>query len=124
MTAGNSKKQQKRKAKPRGRPFKKGQSGNKRGRPPLPEDVKQWLIDNKGRLTVLALENLEKWIESADNKAGPAAIRIWLSKVLPDAAIAIELTGANGGPMQFDLSKLTDEELDVLERIRTRLDTK
>lgn len=34
-----------------------------------------------------------------------------------------EVTGRNGGPIgiQFDLSSLSDEELDQLERIRTRI---
>ena len=33
----------------------------------------------------------------------------------------MELTGADGGPMRFDLSGLSDEELEQLEAIRSRL---
>lgn len=109
----------KRKQKRRGNPgWKKGgPSPNPGGRPALPDDVRQWLKGNRERLTVRALVNLEKWIESDDNKAGPAAIRIWLSKVLPDAAIAVELTGRDGEPLEVDYTKLTTEQLQELRAI-------
>lgn len=45
----------------------------------------------------------------------PSAFLSLLGKVLPT-----QLTGDGGGPVELDLSGLTDEELDVLERVTFR----
>jgi hypothetical protein len=120
--AGNSESPAKRR-RGKGRPFVPGQSGNASGRPKLPPDVKAWLTENKGRLTVKALERLEAWIDSGDEKASPAMIRVWLSKVIPDAAIAIELSGPDGQPVStLDYSKLSVEQLRQLKVILASAD--
>jgi hypothetical protein len=40
-----------------------------------------------------------------------------------DAPRRQELSGPDGGPIEFDLSALSDEELKILERIQAKLDS-
>jgi Family of unknown function (DUF5681) len=61
--------QQRRKMKPRGRPFPKGSSGNPKGRPKEYEDVKAAARKH----TVEAIDTLAYWMRSNDPRASVVA---------------------------------------------------
>ena len=52
-------------------------------------------------------------------EAGNATMGIWLGKQLLGQRDQLDMqhTGAQGGPVRVDLSKLTEEELEVAERL-------
>lgn len=107
--AANSKKT----AAPRGRPFKPGQSGNPNGRPKLSDDQlaarrqAQAILDAHTPAAAWAAVDL---ITHSDPKARAAGIANILDRSGLKGVDRLELTGANGGPVEFDLTKLTDTE--------------
>jgi hypothetical protein len=106
-----------RKKMPRGNRFKKGRSGNPGGRPKLPDDVKEYLRLNTSQMTIEALEALRMWAQSFDGKvAVPAALGL-LKKTLPDGTIKIELTGAEGGPLESRQEVTLDDSPEGLSRV-------
>ena len=92
-------------AKPRGRPFKRGQSGNPGGRPKIPADIRQAFRD----LTPLAVETLEEAMEKADwsNRVKAAQVvleRGWGKTPQP-------VVGDSDNPIRFEFSHLPDKLL-------------
>ena len=118
--AENSEKTAKPKKRGRGRPFKKGQSGNAGGRPKLPEELKQ-------ALTADSLELYEKAKRLLDKAERKGALHIaaqlvlgLLKKTIPDAQTLL-VGDANGDPlrlMAIDPKTLTKEQLDALIAIQ------
>ena len=68
--------QQRRKLKPRGRPFPKGSSGNPKGRPKEYGDLKALAREH----TQAAIERLEFWLQSDDARASVQAAGILLDR--------------------------------------------
>jgi len=137
---------------PNSKPFKKGQSGNPNGRPkktinaiidqfkesgieiPSQSDIKEsYLI-----LAAMQEDDLRKLIT---DKTAPMLFRICATNILSkkgfdilekmlDRAIGkatqkTEVTGENGAPiqMQYDLSKLSIDELKQLKTLTSKLET-
>lgn len=99
-------------------------SGRKPGSPnKLTSEHKRTLAEIAGQYTDDAIKTLSDIMKDA--KAPPNARAMAANSLLDRAhgkpRQAVEHTGANGGPMRFDLSDLSDEELDHLERIRSRI---
>lgn len=92
-----------------GRPFPKGQSPNPGGRPREERELVEALrlrgVDLANKLIELAL------------KGNVKAIEVALSRAYGKPRERVELTGADGGPVKMDLTRLSDEELSTLERI-------
>lgn len=112
--AENSKKT----AKPRGkgRPFKKGQTGNAGGRPKIPKDVKQAFTEMNPK----AARRLAELLESYDEKVAMRAVEYVIDRNLGRVPQGIELTGKDGGPIhtaKVDTSKLTVEQLKQLREL-------
>ena len=103
-----------------GRGFAPGQSGNPNGRPPLSPEVREALRAD----TLPRYERLKKLSAAAqemgDLKTAAHIELQLLKKQIPDLS-AVELTGADGGPVaistRIDTSKLTTEELKSLREM-------
>jgi len=85
--------------KPRGRPFRKGQSGNAGGRPKLPEDVKTAAREH----TMKAIDTLVAVMNGRG--ANTASARVTAARVILDRGWGTplqttEITGKDGGPIQ------------------------
>jgi hypothetical protein len=98
--------------------FKKGQSGNPRGRPQRPE-VRKFFVDVRAAAREVTQEAISTLAAIMKDQKAPAAARI-------SAAVAL-LDRGHGRPFQavdvkldWDPNPLTDEELMTLERILTR----
>lgn len=113
--AQNSRKTAKR---PRGRPFKPGESGNPGGRPKLPEEVRTELELVRGPLTLKAIATLARNMDSPDGMVSNVAAREWLKKTLPDGAVKLQLevSGPDGGPVETKAVPL-DDSPGSLERV-------
>ena len=118
----------------RGIPFEPGKSGNPKGRPPLPDDVKE-----ARKLTKIEFERIaNKYIHMTRAELKVAAkepeatamdrmvikiivdavkfgkiynIEFLLDRLVGKVIEKRELTGKDGGPLEF--SSLTDEQLDA-----------
>ncbi len=106
--------------------LKKGSTANPGGRPKLDAETRAYIVEESGRLTVKAIKTLERNMDSDDGGVSNTAAKTWLQKTLPDAAIAIELTGKDGSKLEFDYTKLSTDELRdlkaLLERARVSRD--
>jgi hypothetical protein len=106
--------------------IKKGSTANPGGRPKLDAEAKALIVEMSGPLTVKAIKTLERNMDNPDGSVSNTAARIWLGKTLPDAAVAIELTGKDGSKLEFDYAKLSTTELRdlkaLLERARVAQD--
>jgi hypothetical protein len=67
------------------KPFKPGQSGNPGGRPKLAPELKEYLDEHRGPLTIKALITTEKLLDSKDQQVAARVANDWLNKVLPNA---------------------------------------
>lgn len=85
--------------KPRGKPFKKGQTGNPGGRPKLPEDVKH-VRELARQYTMQAVTALVESLASDSASAKVAAANALLDRGWGKAEQP--LTGADGGAIQTD----------------------
>lgn len=114
--------------KPRGKPFVKGQSGNPGGRPKsFSEAVREVCDELKLARVALDIALGEQFTASnmfgKDIKVRPKiAERLEALKFLRDTgwgrpAVAVTVSGPGGGPLRFDLSGMTDEELASIETI-------
>lgn len=104
MGAQNSGPEQRR-AKPRGRGFKKGESGNPGGRPKEEREVVE-LLRLHGEEYVRALLKLVR-----AKKPNVRAVEVAMDRAYGKAKQVVELGGRDGGPIQLDLTRLTVEQL-------------
>ena len=81
-----------------GRPFKKGESGNPKGRPKLPEGLKEAFRANC-EMARKVLTDIAGDEEAKDQDRIKAAIAI-LDRGLGKPAQALELTGKDGAPIE------------------------
>jgi hypothetical protein len=88
------------KAKPRGKPFAPGQSGNPRGRPKLPEDVKH-VRELAREYTIEAIATLAAVMADGSGPAKVAAANAMLDRGWGKAEQPI--TGEDGGPIQHSV---------------------
>ena len=100
--------------------FKKGQSGNPRGRPPRPE-VRKLFIDVKAAAREVTQEAISTLAAIMKDQKAPAAARI-------SAAVAL-LDRGHGRPFQavdvkidYYLEQLSNEDLMTLHQILERLE--
>ena len=112
MPAENNDAEQGRAMKLRGRPFSKGQSGNPGGRPRGYRDVSE-LARSRGPAAIATLVQI-----MANDELAPA-IRIAAANSLLDRGFGrpAQSVDVSGTVAVHDLSRLTDEQLDELERL-------
>ena len=97
---------EKKKAKPRGAPFKKGQSGNPTGRPKLPEDIK--LVRELARqYTAQAVETLAEVMVTGSSSARVSAANAILERGWgkPEQPV----TGPDGGDIPVTLRVIFED---------------
>lgn len=100
--------------------WKKGQSGNPLGKPKttlkLKRDGKIVEVSLSELAREYTLKSLATMVSIMVDKENPAEVRLRAASMLHDRGWgktpqAVELTGANGGPIEY--ANLTDEELDA-----------
>lgn len=121
----------------RGRPFRKGHSGNPKGRPPGAAGLAKYIREQTSDFREMAdiALRIARGRQKFEDFVGPQAIQIkrrpspaerlaavkWLTDRGAGTAQAfIEVTGAGGGPLSIslkDLANLPDGDLEQLERI-------
>jgi hypothetical protein len=107
------------KKKPRGKPFPKGVSGNLKGKPKGAVQVAPTITDVRLLARVEGPEAIRKLTAIMKNEAATHMAQIAAASQLLDRGWgrppqAVELTGAEGGPIQI-------MEVDPLDVIRSRL---
>lgn len=130
----------------RGRPFKKGQRANPKGRPKTPSDIKEargltrfkfeklvnkFLGMTKEEISLAIKDpntpSLDLMVGSIVHQAvvrgDERRLEFILDRVIGKIPKQVELTGAGGGPIQYDdYSELTDEDVAArLAKVRARL---
>lgn len=98
----------------KGRIVKGSRSLNPTGRPHDEREVIE-------ALRLHGPELVEALLKLALRKKNPSveAIKVALAYAYGKPREKVELTGADGGPIEWDLSRLTDEQLNVLEQIHS-----
>lgn len=101
-------------------PFQPGQSGNPGGksaeREALRTAVQDYLAE-KSLENVKAIEQLA--INSTSDKVKLSA-RIWLGEQFLGKATQ-KIAGPDGGPVQLDMSRLSADELELLDSLRRKV---
>jgi hypothetical protein len=105
--------------------YKKGQSGNPKGRPPI-RDIKvvlQDLLSQEKNGTQL-IDGLMSVVVNKALKGDLKAVDMLLSYTFGKATQRTEITGSEGEPIQMkhDLSKLNIDELKQLKEITSKLE--
>ena len=106
--------------------FKKGQSGNPKGRPPI-RDIKvvlQDLLSQEKNGTQL-IDGLMSVVVNKALKGDLKAVDMLLSYTIGKATQRTEITGAEGAPIEVvnnDLTKLNLDELKQLKEIALKLE--
>ena len=100
--------------KPNAGQWKKGQSGNKLGRPAVFQGVRA--IANER--TPEAMEQLWKMVLEGKGMVKLEAIRLWLAYGPGKPVDKVEHTGVDGGPIQ--LQRLSDADLEQMDAILAR----
>ncbi|MFN7135391.1 MAG: hypothetical protein ACK4N5_25175 [Myxococcales bacterium] len=126
--AGENSGEQRPKGKPRGRPFPKGVSGNPGGRPKgFAERIREATRDGEDLLDfALAMLHGKSYGESKQPPGMQFRVEAW--KWLAERAFGkpvqgIELTGAEGGPLEVEATKKTEVQLDASpERLAAVID--
>lgn len=91
-----------RKAKPRGRPFPKGKSGNPGGQPKSLVEVKRLATENAEELWALLMKRARK--------GDKVCIVKGLEWALGKPRLAVEITGRDGKPLDLKASVKLDEQ--------------
>lgn len=110
------------KAKPRGRPFPKGVSGNKSGRPRLSPEQRQARVDAQAIIDAHTPDAAWQLVDTLLDEDQPTSARNLAAGAILDRAsingtTRVQLTGADGGPVQFDLKLLTDDQARKLREL-------
>jgi len=107
------------------KPFKKGQSGNPKGRPPL-RDIKEVLKDllSQEKNNTQLIDGLMSVVVNKALKGDLKAVDMLLSYTYGKPTQKTEITGSEGEAIQIkhDLSKLSVDELKQLKEITTKLE--
>ena len=108
--------------KQRGKPFKKGQSGNPNGRPKKTPELIE--VENLCRdLSPSAVERLADWMKSDNARASVAAATGIIERAFGKPRQPVEHTGKDGGPIEtksthtIDASEMEPEEREALRAI-------
>ena len=100
--------------------FPAGKSGNPGGKSPEREAYR---VAVQNYLAEISLENV-KAIETLAKEAGSEKVklsaRIWLGEQFLGKATQ-KISGPDGGPVQLDMSRLTPEEINVLDELRRKV---
>ena len=123
-------------AKPRGRPFPKGVTGNPGGRPKMSAELAEALRKRNMKSVEVLSKVQDDYLrgthvddEGRTHEAPKASEAIKASEVLLAYSIGkpretVELMGEDGGPIavaRFDASKMSKEEIDAAIILRRRL---
>jgi hypothetical protein len=92
-------------------------SGNRNGRPKLDEDVREYLRQHRGPLTIAALKATEELLASRNQSVRARVANNWLNKELPDATEADRVVR---WLVQVLTKELADEPV-ILRRILTAI---
>lgn len=104
----------------KGRPFKKGETGNPGGRPKVSPEQRAARLDAQAILdahTPDAAWTLVDMLKSAEPKDRREAANSILDRASLTGTSRLQLTGADGGPIQHDLKRFTDRQLRVLNAL-------
>lgn len=97
--------------------WRPGESGNPDGRPKLSPDQKAARLEAQAILdahTVAAAWAAVDMLQHSDAKARAAALNSILDRAGLKGVDRLQLTGADGGPIQHDLKLLNDKEAKAL----------
>jgi hypothetical protein len=100
--------------KQRGRPFKKGQSGNPSGRPKKTPELLEIEALCREKST-RAVERLGEWVESDNARASVAACQGILAQAFGTPKQRVEHTGKDGEPIRHQITEIRRSIVDPRE---------
>lgn len=100
--------------------FLPGQSGNPGGKNPEREALRLAVQDYLAGISLENVKAIETLAKKAESQKVQLAARIWLGEQFLGKATQ-KIAGPDGGPVQLDMSRLSADEINVLDELRRKV---
>lgn len=101
-------------------PFEPGKSGNPGGKSAEREALRIAVQDYLAEKSLENVKEIEHLAVNSNSDKVKLAARIWLGEQFLGKATQ-KIAGPDGGPVQLDMSRLSAEEINVLDELRRKV---